>query len=115
MAGGRRNSPKARVRSASENRCTSALRFSGIILSPCGEPWRVRVNAFNKAVGSFETRLLPGIRRFRDLGATAAEPIPPLEVVEPTPRLLGLCPKLEKLTVKMEARGDGPDLVQINH
>src|SRR5437879_1790456 len=39
------------------------------------------VNAFNKAVGSFETRLLPGIRRFRDVGATAAEPIPPLEVV----------------------------------
>ena len=34
------------------------------------------VNAFNKAVGSFETRLLPGIRRFRDLGATAAEPNP---------------------------------------
>src|SRR5438552_3252371 len=26
------------------------------------------VNAFNKAVGSFETRLLPGIRRFRDFG-----------------------------------------------
>ena len=36
-----------------------------------------------------ETRLLPGIRRFRDLGATAAEPIPPLDVVEPTPRMLG--------------------------
>src|SRR5437016_887301 len=34
------------------------------------------VNAFNKAVGSFETRLLPGVRRFRDLGATAAEPNP---------------------------------------
>src|SRR5256885_14625986 len=54
------------------------------------------VNAFNKAVGSFETRLLPGIRRFRDLGATAAEPIPPLEVVEPTPRLLGALPEAGK-------------------
>src|SRR5439155_99831 len=73
------------------------------------------VNAFNKAVGSFETRLLPGIRRFRDLGATAAEPIPPLDVVEPTPRCSGLCPKPEKLRVKMEAKSDGPDLVQIKH
>jgi DNA recombination protein RmuC len=54
------------------------------------------VNAFNKAVGSFETRLLPGIGRFKDLGATAAEPIPPLEVVEPTPRLLGPLPEAEK-------------------
>jgi len=54
------------------------------------------VNAFNKAVGSFETRLLPGIRRFRDLGATAAEPIPPLDVVEPTPRLLGPPPEAGK-------------------
>ena len=54
------------------------------------------VNAFNKAVGSFETRLLPGIRRFRDLGATAAEPIPQLEVVEQTPRLLGALPEAGK-------------------
>jgi len=54
------------------------------------------VNAFNKAVGSFETRLVPGIRRFRDLGATAAEPIPPLEVVEPTPRMLGTPPEAGK-------------------
>jgi len=54
------------------------------------------VNAFNKAVGSFETRLLPGIRRFRDLGATAAEPIVPLEVVEPTPRMLGALPEAGK-------------------
>ena len=54
------------------------------------------VNAFNKAVGSFETRLLPGIRRFRDLGATAAEPIAPLEVVEATPRMLGALPEAGK-------------------
>ena len=54
------------------------------------------VNAFNKAVGSFETRLLPGIRRFRDLGATAAEPIAPLGVVEPTPRVLGAPPEAGK-------------------
>jgi len=30
------------------------------------------------------------------LGATAAEPIPPLEVVEPTPRMLGALPEAGK-------------------
>ncbi len=63
------------------------------------------VNAFNKAVGSFETRLLPGIRRFRDLGATAAEPIPPLDVVEPTPRMLGTPPEAGKADGESENQG----------
>jgi len=63
------------------------------------------VNAFNKAVGSFETRLLPGIRRFRDLGATAAEPIPPLDVVEPTPRMLGTPPEAGKADGESEKPG----------
>ncbi|PYV23034.1 MAG: hypothetical protein DMG27_16745 [Acidobacteria bacterium] len=63
------------------------------------------VNAFNKAVGSFETRLLPGIRRFRDLGATAAEPIPPLDVVEPTPRLLGPLPEAGKANGENKNQG----------
>ena len=65
-------------------------------LDNLGKALTAAVNAFNKAVGSFETRLLPGIRRFRDLGATAAEPIPPLEVVEPTPRMLGTPPEAGK-------------------
>ena len=65
-------------------------------LDKLGGALTAAVNAFNKAVGSFETRLLPGIRRFRDLGATAAEPIPPLGVVEPTPRMLGPLPEAGK-------------------
>src|SRR5947199_4223261 len=63
------------------------------------------VNAFNKAVGSFETSLLPGIRRFRDLVATAAEPIPPLDVVEPTPRMLGALPEAGKADGEGENQG----------
>ena len=65
-------------------------------LDNLGKALTAAVNAFNKAVGSFETRLLPGLRRFRDLGATAAEPIAQLEVVEPTPRLLGALPEAGK-------------------
>ncbi|PYM91913.1 MAG: DNA recombination protein RmuC [Candidatus Rokuibacteriota bacterium] len=44
------------------------------------------VNAYNGFVGSMETRVLPAARRFRDLGATGGEEIPPLPAVEQAPR-----------------------------
>jgi len=44
------------------------------------------VGAYNSFVGSMETRVLPAARRFRDLGATAGEEIPPLPALEQAPR-----------------------------
>jgi DNA recombination protein RmuC len=44
--------------------------------------------AFNRAVGSMESRVLPAARRFRDLGAAAGADIPPLEAVDQQPREL---------------------------
>ncbi|MGH7392252.1 MAG: DNA recombination protein RmuC, partial [Candidatus Rokuibacteriota bacterium] len=46
------------------------------------------VHAYNAAVGSMESRVLPAARRFRDLGAAGGEEIPVLEAVDERPRTL---------------------------
>ncbi|MGD0884179.1 MAG: DNA recombination protein RmuC [Thermodesulfovibrionales bacterium] len=48
------------------------------------------IGAYNKAVGSMESRVLPSVRKFRELGVTGAEDIPPLEQVDQTPRNVNL-------------------------
>lgn len=44
--------------------------------------------AFNRAVGSMESRVFPSARKFRDLGAATGEEIPLLEPIDQQPREL---------------------------
>jgi len=46
--------------------------------------------AYNSAVGSMEARVMPAARKFRELGATSGEEIPPLEPLDQNPRQLTL-------------------------
>lgn len=46
------------------------------------------VEAYNRTVGTIESRVLVTARRFKELGVSAAEPIPEVPTVERTPRPL---------------------------
>jgi DNA recombination protein RmuC len=48
------------------------------------------IGSYNKAVGSMESRVLPSVRKFRELGVTGAEEVPVLEQVDQVPRNLSL-------------------------
>jgi DNA recombination protein RmuC len=44
------------------------------------------VDSYNRAVGSFDSRVLPGVRKFSDMGIQAKQEIPELQPVERLPR-----------------------------
>jgi DNA recombination protein RmuC len=48
------------------------------------------IASYNRIVGSMEARVLPSVRRFRELGATGGEEIPPLDQVDQKPREINL-------------------------
>ena len=53
-----------------------------------GPALRGAVDHYNSAVGSLESRVLPSVRKFMELGAAAGEEIPELAPVDETPRAL---------------------------
>lgn len=48
------------------------------------------IGSYNRAVGSMESRVLPSVRKFRELGVTGTEELPVLEKIDQMPRPLSL-------------------------
>ena len=48
------------------------------------------IQAYNRAAGSLESRLLVSARRFQDLGAGADQEVGPVEMIDRVPRQLTL-------------------------
>jgi DNA recombination protein RmuC len=55
-------------------------------LNDMGSGLRKANDSFNRAVGSMESRVLPSVRRFRDLGVPASADVASLEPVDRVPR-----------------------------
>jgi DNA recombination protein RmuC len=56
-------------------------------LNDVGQALGKSVSAYNRAVGSLETRILPAARRFKELGISSDKEIPRLEPAELVPRM----------------------------
>ena len=55
-----------------------------------GTGLRRAVDAFNQAVGSLETRVMPSARKFKELGAATGDEIGELETADEMPRALAI-------------------------
>jgi DNA recombination protein RmuC len=55
-------------------------------LNDVGQALGRSVTAYNKAVGSLETRILPAARRFKELGVASDKDVPQLGPMEVVPR-----------------------------
>jgi DNA recombination protein RmuC len=64
------------------------LRLLAAHITSVGTGLDRAVEAYNKAVGSLESRVLVSARKFAELGASVADDIPELEPVETTARAL---------------------------
>jgi DNA recombination protein RmuC len=51
-----------------------------------GKGLKTAVDKFNEAVGSYDSRLLPEVRRFQELRGAEAEALPPVRAVDSQPR-----------------------------
>ena len=65
-------------------------------LSKLGRSLDGSVEAFNKAVGSYDSRVLPGAKKFIDMGISAKKELPRVEQIERAARLVESREQIEK-------------------
>jgi DNA recombination protein RmuC len=82
--------------------------FSGH-LARMGRSLSGSIDAYNSAVGSFERQVLPGARRFTELGVQARKAMEPLPEVDAVPRTLGAPDRLPADAPDREPALDVPD------
>lgn len=83
-----------RIRSLAEDLHARLSTFRNH-MAKVGGSLEASINAFNAAVGSLERNVLPGARKFVELGVRAEKPIEELEPIEVTARLTeGAAPRL---------------------
>ena len=73
-----------RIRELGEDLYKRLATFAGH-LADVGEALEKAAKAHNKAVGSYENRLLPGARKFTELGVDAKTPLPDVDRIETLP------------------------------
>ena len=78
------------------------IRTLGEHFADVGDHLAKSVQAYNRAVGSLERRVLPQARRFQTLGAAGSNPIEPLDAIEVAPVPLSAA----ELRVVLPARGE---------
>jgi DNA recombination protein RmuC len=61
------------------------IRTLGEHFADVGDHLAKSVQAYNRAVGSLERRVLPQARRFQTLGAAGSKDVAPLDAIEVTP------------------------------
>ena len=83
------------------------LRTLGDHFNDVGRSLLRATSAFNKAVGSMESRVLPAARKFKDLAAGTGEEIPRLETVDEHPREL-VAPEFPQQLSTTEREGEAP-------
>ena len=89
MAGGRSASRRTPSRSArSGASCTTACSRWPATSTRCAGASRRAVDAYNKSVGSLESRVLPAARKFKELGAAPGAEIDELKPVQTAARTL---------------------------
>jgi len=81
-----------RIREVGEDLYQRLAAFSEH-LSKLGRSLDASITNYNRAVGSFDTKLLPGARKFTEMGVSAKKAIEEPEQIEKATRLLGAQPE----------------------